>query len=132
MGAPEYTFHNQQQHDQEKWTRGIPTTLRSLTEETWKHLRHRKRRLESGMRVSFTNLKIVKPSTQILAKFKMHQHQREYQKNKNSPNTTTTTTSTVDRVPLGLSRECCQPPKKISSYEVNRILIIFTIFMITL
>merc|ERR1712141_661317 len=79
--APEYTFHNQQQqHDQEKWTRGIPTTLRSLTEETWKHLRHRIQRLESGMRVSFSNLKIVKPSTQILAKFKMHQHQREYQK----------------------------------------------------
>merc|ERR1712038_105280 len=81
----ESTLHNQLQHDQEKWTRGIPTTLRGLTEETWKHLRYRKQRLESGMRVSFSNLE-VKPSTQILAKFKMHQHQREYQKNKNSPN----------------------------------------------
>merc|ERR1712038_1842302 len=75
----ESTLHNQLQHDQEKWTRGIPTTLRGLTEETWKHLRHRKQRLESGMRGSISNLKI-KPSTQILAKFKMHQHQREYQK----------------------------------------------------
>merc|ERR1712038_536843 len=75
----ESTLHNQLQHDQEKWTRGIPTTLRGLPEETWKHLRHRKPRLESGMRVSFSNLKI-KPYTQILVKFKMHQHQREYQK----------------------------------------------------